>query len=79
LVVEILSPSNTAIEMERKLRLYRQAQVREYWVIDPENKGVSVYHFKESPFLFDTYGSTDNAAVSIFPGLAIMLEQVFAD
>jgi Uma2 family endonuclease len=78
LVVEILSPSNTAIEMERKLSLYRQAKVQEYWVIDPENRGVSVYHFTDSPFLFNTYGSADVVPVSIFPGLNIRLEQVFA-
>jgi Uma2 family endonuclease len=45
LVVEILSPSNTAIEMERKLKLYREAGVREYWVVDPVNKGLAVYLF----------------------------------
>jgi Uma2 family endonuclease len=46
LVVEILSPSNMAIEMERKFNLYRKAGVQEYWVVDPENQGLTVYHFK---------------------------------
>jgi Uma2 family endonuclease len=78
LVVEILSPSNTAIEMERKLKLYRQAGVLEYWVVDPENYGVSVYRFKDSPFLFNNYQRTDTVPVSVLPGLAIMLEEVFA-
>jgi Uma2 family endonuclease len=46
LVIEILSLSNTAIEMERKLKLYQDAGVREYWIIDPENTGVTVYRFQ---------------------------------
>jgi Uma2 family endonuclease len=78
LVVEILSPSNTAIEMERKFKLYRQAGVREYWVLDPENKGVTAYCFSDDQILARTYGAKDTAPVTIFPGLDIALEAVFA-
>ena len=79
LVVEILSPSNTAIEMERKLKLYRQAGVREYWIVDPENSGLTVYCFKDGAILTNAYGSADTVRVSIFPDLDITLEQVFAE
>ena len=77
LVVEILSPSNTAIEMEQKLKLYHKAGVREYWVIDGENDGLTVYLFQKD-VMVKTYKDTDAVAVSIFPGLTISLEQVFA-
>ena len=79
LVVEILSPSNTAIEMERKLKLYRQAGVREYWIVDSENKGLTVYLFKEGMFPVNIYGSTDTVPVAILPGLNISLEQAFTE
>ena len=79
LVVEILSPSNTAIEMERKFKLYRQAGVREYWVVDPENKGITVYCFQGDTILTNTYGSNGTLQVSIFPDLTILLEQVFGE
>ena len=79
LVVEILSPSNTAIEMERKLKLYYEAGVREYWVVDPENKGLTVYRFQEEGIVVKTYKNADTVPVAIFPGLDIALEQVFAD
>jgi len=78
LVVEILSPSNTAIEMERKLKLYRHAGVPEYWVVDPENNGITVYHFKKDTISINTYGNTGSIPVSIFPDFTISLEQVFA-
>jgi len=77
LVVEILSPSNTAIEMERKLKLYRQAGVREYWVVDPENNGLTVYHFESK--VIDTYENDDIVPVATLPGLEISLKRVFAE
>jgi Uma2 family endonuclease len=79
LVAEVLSPSNSAIEMERKLKLYQRAGVREYWVLDPENKEVTAYHFTGNQILARTYGSKETAPVDILPGLEIALESVFAE
>ena len=78
-IAEILSPSNTAIEMERKFRLYREAGVREYWVLDPEHKSLHVYNFKDNIIFPQTYSSTEIAKVGIFPDLEITLEPVFAE
>ena len=78
-IAEILSPSNTAIEMERKFQLYREAGVREYWVINPEHKALSVYNFKDGAIFPSTYRSADTAKISIFPDLEIKLESVFAE
>jgi len=75
LVIEILSPSNTAIEMERKLQLYQDAGVREYWIVDPENNILRVHCFRDSDILTNTYKSTDTVPVAIFPGFNITLEQ----
>jgi Uma2 family endonuclease len=47
LVVEILSPSNTAIEMARKFDLYRRAGVREYRVVNSADKRIQTYRFGE--------------------------------
>lgn len=78
LLVEILSPSDTAIEMERKLRLYLQAGVREYWVVDPENNGLIVYHFLDGKISIVPYGNTGSVSVGILPGLTVELDQVFS-
>ena len=78
-VVEILSPSNTAIEMQRKFDLYREAGVREYWVLNPENKTLSAYLFKDGWIVPRTFRVSDTATVEIFPGLSIELESVFAE
>jgi len=79
MVIEILSPSNTAIEMDQKLRLYREAGVREYWVVNPEKNWLTVYCFQNDIIVSKTYKSTDTVAVTIFPELSIPLEQVFAE
>ena len=44
-VIEILSPSSMKMDCERKVKLYRDAGVREYWIVDPEKETVSVYDF----------------------------------
>ena len=77
LVVEILSPSNTAIEMQRKFNLYRDAGVREYWGLNNEHKTLTVYLFDGEKIISRTYGEKDTAPVSVLNGLSIELEPVF--
>ena len=79
LVVEILSPSNSASEMGRKFRLYRNAGVREYWVLSPEDKVLGTYRFDGNVIHFRSYTATDKADAGIFPGFAADLEPVFAE
>jgi len=78
LVIEILSPSNIATEMERKFLLYREAGVREYWIVDSKNNTLKVHCFKDSGISTNTYKSADTVPVAILPGFSITLEQVFA-
>ena len=54
-VIEILSPSSVKMDCERKVKLYRETGVREYWIVDPEKETVTVYDFEHS----DTTQSTD--------------------
>jgi Uma2 family endonuclease len=79
LVIEILSPSNTAIEMERKFSLYREAGVLEYWIVDSKNNILKVYCFKNGEILTNAYKSADTVPVAVLPGFSIALKQVFAE
>jgi Uma2 family endonuclease len=45
-IVEILSPSSRYHDMFRKLNKYRLAGVREYWIVDPKSRRVTVYDFE---------------------------------
>ncbi|MDR1301392.1 MAG: Uma2 family endonuclease, partial [Treponema sp.] len=79
LVAEILSPGNSAIEMERKFELYRKAGVREYWVIEPEHQILHAYRFEGDRIFTRSFSRYDTAAVDSFPSLSIALEPVFAE
>lgn len=50
LVVEILSPSTRKKDIVIKTTKYMDAGVREYWIVDPENKRVCVYCFEKNGF-----------------------------
>ena len=45
LTVEILSPSTRSKDMLLKLYKYEKAGVREYWIVDPKNRTVTVHSF----------------------------------
>ena len=45
LVVEIQSPSTQSMDTTRKMWKYHQAGVREYWIVCPWEKAVTVYDF----------------------------------
>jgi Uma2 family endonuclease len=79
LVIEILTPSNTAIEMERKFSLYQEAGVREYWIVDSKNNILIVHCFRDSDIITNIYKSADTVPVAVLPGFSIELEQVFAE
>lgn len=51
--VEIVSPSSKYMDYVRKLSLYEAAGVREYWIVDPIQRSVTVYDLehKEGPVL----------------------------
>ncbi|MDR1420980.1 MAG: Uma2 family endonuclease [Treponema sp.] len=80
LVAEILSPSNTVIEMERKFDLYRTAGIREYWVVAPEEKIIHVHRFREDGGVKTAaYGIDGAAASDILQGFEIPLKTVFSE
>jgi len=79
LVVEILSPSNTAIEMERKLLLYKKAGVQEYWIVDPKDKHISIYTLKTGEYTLHICRLNDIARPAVVPGLEIPLSTIFAE
>ena len=47
LLVEVLSPSTKKRDLILKLNLYLKSGVKEYWIVDPENKKITQYVFTE--------------------------------
>ena len=48
LAIEILSPSNTAGQLDRKLALYFEEGAGEVWVINPQHRTMTVYQRTET-------------------------------
>lgn len=74
-IVEVISFSNPAHDYVRKLNLYANSGVREYWIVDPAGKEVSVYFFEKSPFPV-SYTFEDKVKVSIYDDLWIDFQEL---
>ena len=48
LVIEDVSPSSRRIDYIRKMALYADAGVREYWIVDPATEQTTLYRFEET-------------------------------
>jgi len=67
LVVEVLSPSTSKKDRSLKLTKYRRAGVREYWIVDPDQKKVFVYEFEKGDS-YVIYSFEDSVPVGIYDG-----------
>ena len=78
LIIEIVSPSNSSSELLRKFNYYLEAKVREYWVIDPELRIVSVHVYENGRYISVTYKDNDRVPVATLQGMEISLESLWA-
>lgn len=81
LVVEIVSPDSGLIDRRRKFDLYQRFGVREYWIVDQDEKVVEVYtldaggrYRREGAF-----GPDDTLTAQAVPELSVSLAEVFAE
>lgn len=78
-VVEILSPSTAKKDSLLKLRKYKTAGVREYWMVDPDKKKVVVYDWSKSE-IPTVYGFDAKVPVGIFnEECEIDFEQIYQE
>ena len=77
-VVEIVSPSNAEKELRKKMEIYQEAQVSEYWVIRPEEKELDIYLLREGRYVPQLpLFAGDIVAPEKFPQLQIDLTTIF--
>lgn len=77
MVIEVLSPATAKKDKAAKLRAYRTAGVREYWIADPSNQIVEVYRLADDNVFPTVYGKDDTVAVGIFGDLHINMQDIF--
>lgn len=69
-IIEITSPSTKRMDYGIKLFRYRSAGVKLYWIVDPEEKKVTVYHFNSGDEV-QFYTFQDQVEVALAPGFVI--------
>ena len=80
-IIEIVSPSSVAHDMNDKLLVYSKAGVREYWIVDPMKERVFVYLFG-TPNITGFYTFDDDIPVGIYKDapkpLSIRISEILA-
>jgi Uma2 family endonuclease len=75
LAVEVLSPSNTKKEMDRKRREYFLGGTRLVWEIDPDKRTVRVYTAPDESTLLRETRTLDGG--SVLPGFRLPIKDLF--
>lgn len=81
LVIEILSPGAENERRDRTLKrqLYGRYGVREYWIVDPKSRSISIYRpSRRGLRLVATLGEQDEITTPLIPGFALDVASVFA-
>lgn len=74
-IIEIVSPGNPADDYIRKLYYYKNAGVREYWIVDPRRRIVTVNNF-EGNILSVQYPFDSVIKVNICDDLLISFSEI---
>ena len=75
LIVEVVSPSDHYSRVQRKVREYLQRGVRMIWVVDPEDRSVTVYRSHQQVAIVE-----ENATLSgedVLPGFTCPVAELF--
>ncbi|MEM6644690.1 MAG: Uma2 family endonuclease [Bacteroidota bacterium] len=79
LVVEVLSPATGYYDLTKKRRVYEQAGVREYWLVDPIERTVTILTAEDGRYIEHQRLVEEGVATSVvLDGFQITLDDLFA-
>jgi len=76
IAVEVLSPSESARQIHRKLKQYFQAGVKEVWLIDPQSREAEIWTGPTLPET--TLEAGDTLTSPLLPDFAVTLAALFS-
>ncbi|WP_087939020.1 Uma2 family endonuclease [Algoriphagus faecimaris] len=80
LIVEILSPSNSQVELQNKYDLYQENGVKEYWIIHPEESTLQINVLVDGVYQPSRLFTTGQKVTStVLPGFELDLVEVFEE
>ncbi|WP_341667734.1 Uma2 family endonuclease [Virgibacillus halodenitrificans] len=64
-----------------KFHKYEQSGVKEYWIVEPQEKLVNVFHLQENNQFGrpEVYSEENRVHVAVLEGLVVNLEMVFVE
>jgi len=78
LVVEIVSPSSVVRDRVDKKEVYQETGVKEYWIVDPNNTAIEVYHLEEKAYQLHSAASVEGTVESkLLEGFELELKSIF--
>ena len=81
LVIEILSPGNTKMELLNKYRVYEEFGVKEYWVVSQSDQSILIYTLNDSGIFQPSkiFTHSEKITSSVLPSFELELDDVFED
>ncbi|MBB6239340.1 Uma2 family endonuclease [Pedobacter sp. AK013] len=81
LVIEILSPGNTKMELLNKYRVYEEFGVKEYWVVSQSDQSILIYTLDETGKFQPSkiFTLSEKITSTVLPGFELALDDVFDD
>lgn len=79
LIVEIISPYSAKRDLHDKFEIYEQSGVKEYWVVYPSDKAITIFSLNENGKYDEgtTFKSDLKIKSNLFPDLEIVLKEIF--
>lgn len=79
LIIEISSPATARNDKVVKFNRYEKSGVREYWIVEPEGKFISIFTLQENGCFGrpEVYTEESKVRVTVFPELVVDLGLVF--
>lgn len=79
LVVEVISPSSGRKDRLQKMRIYQKAQVQHYWLLDPQEKTLECFAWRDGVYAVVASGMDEDIVEHPnFAGLSIALKSLWS-
>jgi len=79
LLVEIISPTSIRKDRIQKYQIYQDNKVKNYWIVEPDQKIVECYSLKEGVYSRTAGGMEDEELICpAFPDLSIPLNKIWS-
>lgn len=79
-IIEVASPTNLMHDRFRKYTTYQRNGVKEYWIIEPNDRKIYTFLYNEKKKMYDTfteYDITSDVPIASFKGLKISLSDFY--